>query len=368
MPLKILLLSDSRSEHTEKWALGLASKGIHVGLFSFNKSSYDWINNHPLITLLHEADETVNAKKLKTKIKYIKNVSALKSAIASFKPDILHAHYATSYGLIGALSGFHPYIISVWGMDVYGFPNASYLHKSLLKYNLRKADMILSTSEVMKQETLKYTDKNIIVTPFGVDTSVFKKIEVEKDKDTIYIGTIKSIEEKYGIKYIIDAAKILKEKIKNKKLKFLIVGAGSQLEFYKKQIIAEDLQDIVELTGRVKFSDVPHYHNLLDIFLNVSIDDSESFGVAVVEAMACETPVVVSDVGGLMEVIDKGKYGLIVKKKSSSEIALAIEKLINDPALRKEMGKKGRAHVMETYDFNVSLTKMMNAYNSVLEK
>lgn len=368
MPLKILLLSDSRSEHTEKWALGLASKGIHVGLFSFNKSSYDWINNHPLISLLHEADETVNAKKLKTKIKYIKNVGALKSAIASFKPDILHAHYATSYGLIGALSGFHPYIISVWGMDVYGFPNASYLHKSLLKYNLRKADMILSTSEVMKQETLKYTDKNILVTPFGVDTSVFKKTEITKEKDTIYIGTIKSVEEKYGIKYIIDAAKILKEKIKNTKLKFLIVGAGSQLEFYKKQIILEGLQDVVELTGRVKFSEVPHYHNLLDIFLNVSIDDSESFGVAVVEALSCEKPVIVSDVGGLMEVVDNGRYGIIVKKKNAEELANAIERLINNAGLREEMGKKGRSHVLETYDFNVSLNKMLDAYNSVLKK
>lgn len=368
MPLKILLLSDSRSEHTEKWALGLASKGIHVGLFSFNKSTYDWINNHPLITLLHEADETVNAKKLKTKIKYIKNVGALKSVIASFKPDILHAHYATSYGLIGALSGFHPYIISVWGMDVYGFPNASYLHKSLLKYNLRKADMILSTSEIMKQETLKYTDKEITVTPFGVDTSVFKKANVSKEPNTIYIGTIKSIEEKYGIKYIIEAAKILKGRIKNQKLKFLLIGAGSQTENYKRQIRSEGLEDIVELTGRIKFSEVPHYHNLLDIFLNVSIDDSESFGVAVVEAMACETPVIVSDVGGLMEVIDKGKYGIVVKKENAEELANAIEKLINDPHLREDMGKKGRAHVLKTYDFNVSLQQMLDAYNSVLNK
>lgn len=368
MPLKILLLSDSRSEHTEKWALGLASKGIHVGVFSFNKATYDWINNHPLITLLHEAEETVNAKKLKTKIKYIKNVGALKAAIATFKPDILHAHYATSYGLIGALSGFHPYIISVWGMDVYGFPNASYLHKSLLKYNLRKADMILSTSEIMKQETLKYTGKNITVTPFGVDTSVFKKANVSKEPNTIYIGTIKSIEEKYGIRYIIEAAKILKDRIKNQKLKFLLIGAGSQSDYYKKQIAAEGLADTVELTGRIKFSDVPHYHNLLDIFLNVSIDDSESFGVAVVEAMSSETPVIVSDVGGLMEVIDKGKFGIIVKKKNAVEIADAIEKLINNPQLREEMGKKGREHVLNTYDFNVSLNKMIEAYNSVLKK
>lgn len=366
MPIKVLLLSDSHSEHTEKWALGLASRGIHIGIFSFNKSTYNWFSGVENITLLHETDTTVNAQKKRTKFQYIQYISDLKKAIREFQPDILHAHYATSYGLIGALSGFHPYIISVWGEDVYKFPNASGLHKSLLKYNLKKSDEILSTSDIMRNETRKYTHKDIMVTPFGVDTNEFKKKEVKKDKDTICIGTIKSIEDKYGIKYIIEATKLLLPRIKNKKLKVLLVGSGTRIDHYKTIVKEEKLEDVIEFTGRVSFTEVSYYHNLLDVFLNVSVDDSESFGVAVVEAMACETPVIVSDVGGLKEVVDLGEYGIVVKKKNAEEIASAVERIINDEAYVKTITARARQHVLKKYDFNVCLDKMIHIYKTHL--
>lgn len=364
MSIKVLLLSDSHSEHTEKWALGLAARGIKIGLFSFNKSAYNWFNGVENVVLLHETDNTVNAKKARIKFQYIQYVSDLKKAIREFQPDILHAHYATSYGLIGALSGFHPYIISVWGEDVYKFPNASGLHKSLLKYNLKKADEILSTSDIMRSETRKYTHKDIMVTPFGVDTKIFCKKKIEKDKDTIYIGTIKAIEDKYGIKYIIEAVKILKQRIINKKIKALLIGPGTQIDYYRDVIKTEGLEDNIEITGRISFNDVNHYHNLFDIFLNVSVDDSESFGVAVVEAMACETPVVVSDVGGLKEVVNFGEFGIVVKKQNAVEIADAVEKIVNDTEYVKSITSKAREHVLHKYDFDVCLDKMIHIYKT----
>jgi glycosyltransferase involved in cell wall biosynthesis len=367
MSIKVLLLSDSHSEHTEKWALGLASRGVKIGIFSFNKSTYNWFDGIGNITLLHETDSTVNAKRNRTKFQYIQYISDLKKAIREFQPDILHAHYATSYGLIGAMSGFHPYIISVWGEDVYKFPNASGLHKSLLKYNLKKADEILSTSDIMRNETRKYTHKDIMVTPFGVDTNEFRKKEVKKDKDTIYIGTIKAMEDKYGIQYIIEAAKLLLQRIKNKKLKVLLVGPGTRIDHYKAIVKAEKLESVIEFTGRVSFTEVSNYHNLLDVFLNVSIDDSESFGVAVVEAMACETPVVVTDVGGLKEVVDHGEYGIIVKKRDAEAIASAVEKIVNDEAYVKTITAKARQHVLKKYDFNVCLDKMIHIYKTHLD-
>src|SRR5688572_24406093 len=149
--MKVLLLSDTYSEHTEKWALGLANAGIEVGLFSFNKASYEWYN-HPGITVFFEPDKKINAESTLTKLAYLKYVSILKKIIRHFKPDILHAHYASSYGLVGALSGFHPFVLSVWGSDIYDFPRRSKLHKRLIQHNLRKSDMIMSTSHIMKEE------------------------------------------------------------------------------------------------------------------------------------------------------------------------------------------------------------------------
>lgn len=362
--MKILLLSDTYSEHTEKWALGLAGQGISVGLFSFNKASYEWYN-HPNITVFFEPDEKINAESTLTKLSYLKYVNVLRKIIRHYQPDILHAHYATSYGLVGALSGFSPFFLSVWGSDVYDFPARSKLHKRVFQYNLRKADVIMSTSRIMREEVKKYTSREVVVTPFGVDTTDFSPREVPgRDPSVIHIGTIKPIEKKYGIEYIIWAASLLAKNPALPPMQFHLVGPGSDLEYYRKMISEKGLEQMFTVTGRVPFSEISRYHNMLDIFLNVSIDDSESFGVATVEAMACEKPVIVTDVGGLMEVVDNGRVGLVVKKEDAEAIAGAIEKLIMDKKLRSDLGRMGRQHVLANYDWNQNLQHMIEQYRS----
>jgi L-malate glycosyltransferase len=364
--MKVLLLSDTYSEHTEKWALGLAQNGISVGLFSFNKASYEWYN-HENITVFFEPDNKINAERTFTKLSYFKYVSILKKIIRHFSPDILHAHYATSYGLIGALSGFKPFVLSVWGSDVYDFPKKSKLHRKIFQYNLKRADVLMSTSKVMRQELTQYTNKEIVITPFGVDTKVFDNKKVPgKDEETLHIGTIKPIEEKYGIIHIIEAAEMLVNKWKDKKMKFYLIGPG-ELDHYRKIIEEKGLSAYFEIPGRVNFSEISNYHNLLDIFLNVSIDDSESFGVATVEAMACKKPVIVSDVGGLKEVVNDGEFGLVIPKKDSLALATAIEQLMNDRKAASELGEKARANVLTNYDWQNNLNLMIAEYKKLLK-
>ncbi len=362
--MKILLLSDTNSEHTEKWARGLADTGMEIGLFSFNKSSYEW-TNHPRITVFFEPDHSINADSLLTKLSYLKYVRVLKKIIKHFQPDILHAHYASSYGLIGALCRFHPFVLSVWGKDVYDFPKRSAMHRKLLQHNLKKADLLLSTSHIMREEIAHYTSKPVEVMPFGVDTKVFRKQTVHEDhKQLLHVGTIKPIEEKYGIEYIIEAAQMLKQD--DKKIRYYLVGPGGNLQHYKDLIASKGLESSFEVTGRIPFSRIQDYHNLLDIFLNVSIDDSESFGVATVEAMACEKPVIVSDVGGLKEVVRGGEYGVVVKRKDARALADAIQKLADDPQACASLGKKAREHVLLHYDWDHNLEAMSGLYHSLL--
>ncbi|HQQ94611.1 MAG TPA: glycosyltransferase [Bacteroidia bacterium] len=364
--MKVLLLSDTSSEHTEKWALGLANSGLQVGLFSFNKAGYDWYN-HPNITIFFEPEKRINAENMLTKLSYIKYVNVLKKIIRHFKPDILHAHYATSYGLVGALSGFKPFVLSVWGADVYDFPTRSKIHKSLFQYNIRQASLIMSTSEIMKNEIVKYTHKDVLVTPFGVDTTEFSnRPNPEKESGIVYIGTIKPMEEKYGIIHIIEAAQILLDERKDANLRFMLIGGGTEIEKYRRLISEKKLDPWFRVLGRIPFSEISKYHNLLDIFLNVSIDDSESFGVACVEAMSCEKPVIVSDVGGLMEVVNKGEFGKVIPKKDSKALAAAIEHFIDHPAEATALGKKARQNVIRHYDWNNNLRIVIEAYDQIL--
>jgi glycosyltransferase involved in cell wall biosynthesis len=94
--------------------------------------------------------------------------------------------------------------------------------------------------------------------------------------------------------------------------------------------------------------------------------DSESFGVAVVEASACEIPVVVSDVGGLPEVVENNISGFIVKSRDPEAAAIAIEKLILSKSLRLKMGNAGRERVLQNYNWTNNVTLVIEIYNSLI--
>jgi len=369
--MKILLLGDINSPHIQKWSLGLAGKGIEIGIFSLSAVETHWYEKLKNIKILSDGwvkDEVTFRSSGFTKLTYLKALPALKKILKDYQPDILHAHYATSYGFLGAQCSFHPFIISVWGSDVFDFPNEGFVQKKLLKYNLKKADKILSTSHVMAKETKKYTDKEIEVIPFGVDLDVFKPQKAESlfNKNDIVIGTVKTLEEKYGIEYLIQAFKILIDKHDDLPLKLLIVGDGTREKYLKALVKKLAIEEHTIFTGRVNWNETPKYHNMLSV--SVSVSESESFGVAVIEASACEKPVVVSNVGGLPEVVEDDVTGFVVSPENPEKTAEAIEKLILNNNLRIEMGKNGRKRVEELYHWKKNLEQMTSIYQSILRK
>ncbi len=368
--MRILLLSEISSSHTLKWAISLADNSIDImilGLSSFNSNLYNSYSNIQIENLGLNKNIVRKKDGHLSKLKYLKTIFKVKKIIKEFKPDIVHAHYASSYGILGALSGFKPFILSVWGSDIFDFPNKSPLHKKIVKYNLRKADKILSTSNIMALEINKYTDKPVIVTPFGIDTNIFNSMKGDslfKEND-IVIGTVKTLDEKYGIVYLIKAFKILVDKYPKLPLKLLIVGKGSQENSLKDLVSKLDISDKTIFTGGVDYADVPKYHNMLSV--SVSVSNSESFGVAIIEASACEKPVIVSNAGGLPEVVQDGVTGIIVPPRDEVNTAKAIERLIFDKKLLSEMGKQGRQRVIKYYNWDNNIKQMINIYKDSLQ-
>lgn len=364
--MKVLIISDIASEHTEKWAVGLASYGIEVGLFSLNKASYEWYRDKPNITLLHQADKSIKEMSKLGKISYLKYLRLLNQAIKTFKPDVLHAHYATSNGFIGALTGFHPLVISAWGTDVMKFPQKNLFNKSVLKFNLKRADLICATSHTIQSYLKPVTDKTVKVIPFGVDTKVFCRKNVKRvfSDDAFVIGSVKGLESIYNIDVLIKAFRLLKTKYTSAKLKLLIVGVGKEEANLKSLVTESGLSEDVVFTGRVPFSQVSDYFNMIDVLVNIS--EYESFGVSVIEAMACEKAVVVTDTGGLKEIVENDKYGTLVGIRDIQQTAAAIEKYYLHPDLMKQTGIDARKKVMERYNLENNVKEMINAYHQLL--
>ncbi len=365
--MKILLLSDCNSVHTIKWAKGLSKQGLDIIIFSLGVLKVGDYQNTRVKVIT--AGNSVSRENWLDKLQYLKVLPQLKKVIEGEQPNIVHSHYATSYGLLGALSKFKPFVLSVWGADVFDFPKVSFLHRNIVKYNLKCADKILSTSNVMAKEIKLYTDKDIEVTPFGIDMEIFKPQRETSlfDEEDIVIGTVKTLEEKYGIRHLIDAFKILVDKYPEKPLKLLLVGGGSQEKMLKAKVKELGIEAKVVFTGQIPFDQVPKYHNMLSVSVSVSVSDGESFGVAIIEASACEKPVVVSNVGGLPEVVENGVTGIVVPPRNPQVTFEAIEKLLLDENLRKQMGKAGRERVRNLYDWNDNVQQMIGIYKEILK-
>lgn len=365
--MKLLFLSDLNNIHTKKWISALSQHNIEILAFGLSAPTDDFYIKYPNVKLIYSNFTGLYGDSKLSKIKYLKVLPQLKKAYKTFKPDIVHAHYSTSYGLLGALLKHNPYLISVWGEDVFSFPRESKMKYILFKWILKKADYIFSTSEIMAVETSLYTDKKVEVVPFGVDMDFFKPIStVEKPKNDITIGIVKTLEPKYGIKYLIEAFDIIKKKYNSYKLKLIIVGSGSKEEELKQQVKNLGLENQIEFTGRVDHHKVPEYFNKMDIVVVPSVKRGESFGVAAVEASSCEKAVIVSNIGGLPEVIINNKTGLLSEPKNSQDIADKISFLIDQPEKRFEMGKAGRFNVEEKYKWEDNVRLMITHYKQIL--
>lgn len=362
---RIFLLADAGSEHTEKWALGLADIGFEIGIFSIEAPTYRWFEKNKSIQFL-SSEITKRQKNTRfSKLSYLKLVPKIKEAIKLFCPDIVHAHYATSYGMLARLSGFKPYFISAWGTDVMKFPDRSFINKIVLKRNLQNAEKVFATSQTIVEFIHKVIDIPVTIIPFGVDLNQFKpapKLALFEE-GTFVIAAIKVLESIYCIDVLIKAFARLKMQHPDKKLGLLLVGEGSLRQELEALCIQLEIQDYVIFTGRVNFSEVANYFNTADIFVNIS--EYESFGVSVIEASACEKPVIVTDVGGLREVVDEGITGFRIKVHDVSGTAEALENLLLNPELRGNMGKNGRKKVQALYDWKINLNQMAEYYNQI---
>ena len=261
MNKRILLLAYGGSTHTVKWAKSLANQGYKIHIFSLADFSESLYADYPEIEFSHSrisSNVSLTGSAFQ-KIFYLKTYFSLMRCLKIFKPDIIHAHFASSYGFLGSLTFFRPFFVSVWGSDIFEFPRKTFLHKLILQFTLWRADRIFSTSKIMAIETSKYTKKIAQVIPFGVDTELFSP-EGKKDHLILTIGTVKSLEAKYGVHTLLNAfAKVIAIR-PSIKMKLLIVGDGTQLNNLK--ILAQDLkiEHLTEFTGWLQLANIPSVH------------------------------------------------------------------------------------------------------------
>lgn len=356
--MKLCYLANASSVHTAKWVNYFYRKGHQVELITFEPGT----DIDPGV-VTH-----VLGRPMPLKLQYLLHGHSVRRLIAQAKPDIVHAHYASGYGTLGRLAGFHPYVLSVWGSDVFEFTRKSPIHRELLKRNIASADRVCSTSQFMAQETRRFSSRPIVVTPFGVDCELFHPNMSQRVRsEEFVVGTVRSLEAKYGIEYLIRSFAVVARSYKgNKKLRLVIAGDGSLRNALPDLARKMGIGDQTEFLGKISHEKVPDLLSTFSVFAALSIADSETFGVGVVEASACELPVVVTSVGGLPEVVLHRVTGLIIPPRDIGAAARALEELVENPSLCLSLGQAGRHFVLENFAWSENASRMERIYESLL--
>lgn len=346
--MKICLFAPGHSYHTRKWFDYFVKAGHEVCVVSFTKGMIE-------DQYLHFIDTGANAASSeKSKIIYLAYAPKVKKIIDSIQPDVISVHRASSYGAVAALAGLKKYTLSVWGEDIFAFPRKSIIHKLLLKFSLFRAPQLFSTSRAMAEEAGKYTDRHFHITPFGVDTNLFspeKRTRGDHDGQFI-IGTVKGLSPRYGIDNLLTAAAIVRKERPDIPLRVRIAGTGSHEAEYKALAAKIGIDHITTWLGFISQDEVAVEWANMDVALVPSESESESFGVSAVEAEACSVPVIITKIPGLMEATVPGTTSITVERNNPAQIAEKIIWLYDHPEERLEIGKRGRAFVLQTYEIN----------------
>ena len=361
---RIALLGPANSIHLQRWAHALVERGHAVSVLS----------QHPCDRKLLPTAANVFMLPRNSALGYFTNALRVREVLAAWRPDVLNAHYASGYGTTAALCGVRPLLLSVWGSDVFDFPYESAFKARLIRGNLRRATAIASTSHAMARQVQRLVPEitDIVVTPFGVDLARFAPDAAQRDAATLTLGTVKSLAPKYGVDLLLRAFAALLQDARVQALpqacRLLIVGDGPQRA--ELEALAAELGIAARTTfaGAVAHADVPAWLNRLDVYAAPSRLDSESFGVAVIEASACALPVVVSDAGGLPEVVRDRETGLIVPRDDLAALQAALTTLVLDAALRQRLGAQGREMVQREYEWGHCVDLMESAYARTIEK
>lgn len=205
----------------------------------------------------------------------------------------------------------------------------------------------------------------IIIIPYGVDPTVFRPGTTEESRDPadppLTIGFVKTLSENYAPDLLIRA--FASALARGLDARLVLAGRGplqGTLEALSKQL---EISDRVSFLGFVPHENVPSLMRKLDILVNCS--RSESFGVVICEASASGIPVIVTDVGGVREVVKDGVTGRLIPPDDLGALADAMVQLGRCPEQRLAMGQAGRKFIEDTYVWSNNVDAVLQCFETL---
>ena len=304
------------------------------------------------------------------------------------KVTVAHVHNFTQF--VPIIRTIYPQVKIALHMNCEWLNQLNY---GVMKQRIEQCDLILGSSDYIVEkvkerypefETRCHTVYN------GVDTDLFQQanssqLNEESGQRLLFVGRVSP---EKGVHVLLEAFSQIVAEFPEAQLDLVgpvislpieyIVGISEEpdvvgLAKYYEEDYAVTLKRMVaekQMTDRVHFlgsrpqTQLVNFYQSADILVNPSY--SESFGMSLVEALASETPVIASRVGGMVNIVDENETGLLVKRGDVQGLAEAMRRLLTDNALRQRMGKNGRQQVIERFSWAKVAQSTLEKYRTVV--
>jgi len=318
------------------------------------------------------SDEGIDFKEVAMKSPYDRKSSAeIRDTVQEFSPQIIHFHGVRAgwLGLIATRNFKNVkkiYTEHLWTKN-YHLSNPAYeqIQKQGLKFLSRYADKIIAVSHAVKNFLIEngYESEKVELIPDGIKDEYLQTSPIPKPSSApIILGSVGSLNNQKNFRRLIKAFFLIKNERPDLNAHLQIVGEGP---------LKKNLEGMVEhhrvIVGKVSFpgrvQNLAERYRHFTIYINTSI--SESFGMAVGEAMAVGLPTVASDIPAIRELVDDA--GILVDPKNKEEIKNAILRLIDDEKLRTSLATKAKKRISEHFSEKVMIERILGLYNSLAE-
>ena len=295
------------------------------------------------------------------------HVFRLRRIVREFSPDIVHGHYLTVGGLYAALSKGRRTVGSAWGSDVYMGPRRSFVERSILKFVLRRCDLVFAGTKDMAEKVKEYGfGGEIAIFRWGVDPDIFKKTTSHATSE-LRIVSIRPCSKIYNPLEIVKGFKLALPNLGNAYL--YMFDFGNMIDAVHEMVEEDDeLVEHVRFMAQKPYGEMPGVYNMADIA--ISIPDSDSAAASVLEAMACEIPLIVSDIPNMREWIEDGANGFLTEMNAGA-LAETLRKAYAASSRLPSIGKLARRTILDDKNqgtFESSLRVAERSYEELLSK
>lgn len=348
----LCLLGHAPSIHVRRWATAMHERGFRVSVLSEAAGDIDGV----AVTVLPPLGLGG----------WFGRIPAVRRELARLQPDLVHAHYITSYGMLGASAGRQPLVLTAWGSDILVTPQRSRAVRWLTGWVLRRAALITADSRDVLETIRHYRSRaELAEVLWGADTAAFAPAAHGADdaKATdFHIASLRAWEPNYRIERIVHALALLR---RGGPATLHLYGGGSG-EAALRALVAElGLGDAVVWHGLVPPAQLAAGLAACDV--SVSVPESDATSVSLLESMACGLPVVVSDLPANRQWVGEAG-GPVVDGGDAGAIAQALAALRADPAARERIGARNRTLIVAEGSTASQMDRMATLYRGLLAR